>query len=166
VKTANFPRATIEGTRGWNFPFGTTEEDWLISITDANGSDADVEFRFDRILFMKFNDTNKIGEGELSFEQAEEIARFIKEAREKKKNVWANCHAGICRSGAIVSLLIDLGWEYADSRASPGRIPNHLVYDRVRKHFPELKQSWDKPDIILPSSGSDPNIWIPAKDWK
>lgn len=166
MKTGNFPRGTIEGRRGHNFPFRTTEDDWLISITDHNGSDADVEFRFDRILFLKFNDTHKVGAGEISHEQAAEIAAFIKEARERRKNVWANCHAGICRSGAVVSLLVDLGWELADSSESPGRIPNHLVYDRVRKHFPELKQSWDKPEIIVPTSGADPGIWIPAKDWK
>lgn len=165
MKTANFPRGTIQGLQGRNFPFKTSEDDWLISITDFNGSDVDVEYRFDRILFMKFNDTLKPNDGGITPDQAREIAEFIKEAREKQKNVWANCHAGICRSGAIVSLLVDLGWELADSDASPGRIPNHVVYDSVRKHFPELKQSWDKPDIIAPDSGSDPRIWVAAKGW-
>lgn len=146
---------------GQNFPFKTSDADWLISITDSNGDDVEVEYRFDQVLFMKFNDTDKVGCGEITNDQAAEIARFIKAAREQQKNVWVNCHAGICRSGAIVSLLIDLGWEYADSDQSPGRIPNHLVYDKVRKHFPELKQSWDKPDIIVPET----DIWIAAKGW-
>lgn len=165
MKTANFPRGTIQGMNGHNFPFKTTEDDWLISITDFNGTDVDVEYRFDRILFLKFNDVNETGRHGISIDQGAEIARFIKEARKQKKNVWANCHAGICRSGAIVSLLVDLGWELADSPESPGRIPNHMVYDTVRKHFPELKQSWDKPDIITPDSGSDPMIWVSAKGW-
>ena len=162
MKTANFPRATIQGLNGHNFPFKTTEDDWLISITDFNGSDVKVEFQFQRILFLKFNDTQKIGEGEISDAQALEIATFIKEAKARQKNIWVNCHAGICRSGAIASLLIDLGWEYADSAESPGRIPNHLVYDKVRKHFPELKQSWDKPGIIV---GKEIDIWVAAKGW-
>ena len=104
---------------------------------------------------------NKVGKGEITNDQALQIATFIKEARDLKKNVWANCHAGICRSGAVVSLLVDLGWEYADSAESPGRIPNHLVYDKVRKHFPELKQSWDKPGLIVPET----DIWVAAKGW-
>lgn len=162
MKTANFPRGTIQGINGHNFPFGTDENDWLISITDSNGTDVKVEFQFQRILFMQFNDTQKIGKGEITDDQAAEIARFIKEAKELGKNIWVNCHAGICRSGAIVSLLVDLGWEYADSRESPGRIPNHLVYDKVRKHFPELKQSWDKPGII---TGQEVDIWVAAKGW-
>lgn len=161
MKTANFPRATIRGHGGHNFPFRTTEDDWLVSITDFDGEDLKVEYRFDRVLYMKFNDTDKVGKGEITDDQAQEIANFIKEARDLKKNVWANCHAGICRSGAIVSLLIDLGWEYADSDESPGRIPNHLVYDKVRKHFPELRQSWDKPGLIVP----EVDIWVAAKGW-
>jgi hypothetical protein len=160
MKTANFPRATIQGINGQNFPFKDSKYDWLISITDFNGTDVEVEYQFERVLFLKFNDTDKVGQGEISNDQALEIATFIKEARDLKKNVWVNCHAGICRSGAITSLLIDLGWEYKDSSQSPGRIPNHLVYDKVRKHFPELKQSWDK-DIILPET----DIWIAAKGW-
>ena len=163
MKTASFPRATIQGINGHNFPFKTTEDDWLISITDFNGTDVAVEFRFDRILFLKFNDTCEIGKGEMSNDQAAEVAQFIKDAKALQKNVWVNCHAGICRSGAIASLLIDLGWEYADSSESPGRIPNHLVYDKVRKHFPELRQSWDKPGII---TGEAVDIWVAAKGWK
>ena len=161
MKTANFPRGTIQGYRGHNFPFPVTDDDWLVSITDSNGDDVKVECRFGRVLFLQFNDTDKVGKGEITNDQALQIATFIKEARDLKKNVWANCHAGICRSGAVVSLLVDLGWEYADSAESPGRIPNHLVYDKVRKHFPELKQSWDKPGLIVPET----DIWVAAKGW-
>lgn len=160
MKTANFPRATIEGVNGQNFPFKDSKYDWLISITDFNGTDVKVEYQFERILFLKFNDVNETGRHGINIDQGAEIARFIKDARKQEKNVWVNCHAGICRSGAIVSLLIDLGWEYQDSDQSPGRIPNHMVYDTVRKHFPELKQSWDK-DIILPET----DIWVAAKNW-
>ena len=170
MKTANFPRGTIEGVRGFSFPFPVGEDDWLISITDSNGDDAKPEMNFAKVLFMHFNDTTKVGKGEITKHQALEIATFIKEARALQKNIWVNCHAGICRSGAVVSLLVDLGWEYANSTYSPGRIPNCLVYDEVRKHFPELKQSWDRQELIVPEveiiSGNDPRIWTPAKDWK
>lgn len=162
MKTANFPRSIIAGNEGFSFPFSVGKDDWLISITDSNGDDVKVGAAFEKVLFMQFNDTQKIGCGEIQQWQALQIATFIKEAKALQKNVWVNCHAGICRSGAITSLLIDLGWEYQDSPVSPGRIPNHLVYDIVRKHFPELKQSWDKPDLIV---DEEVDIWIAAKGW-
>lgn len=161
MKTGNFPRAVIEGVGGYEFPYTVTPEDWLISITNSCGDDAKVQAPFGRVLFLQFNDTDEVGKGEIHNDQAAEIANFIKAAREQQKNVWVNCHAGICRSGAVVSLLIDLGWESAESYLSPGRIPNHLVYDKVRKHFPEVSQSWDKPGIILPET----DIWVAAKGW-
>jgi len=166
MKTANFPRDIITGKAGFSFPFEVTSDDWLISICSRNDEDARVEKKFDEVLFMKFDDVGSNHPGRITPAEAKEIADFIKAAREQQKNVWVNCHAGICRSGAIASLLVDLGWDYADSTLSPGQIPNHFVYDMVRRHFPELRQSWDKPDIILPESGADPKIWIPAKDWK
>lgn len=156
MKTANLPRSIIGG-KFKDFPCPVTADDWLISITDAGWFDADVEYPFERILFTHFNDTENEGEGEIQDEQAEEIAAFIKTARELKKNVWVNCHAGISRSGAVTQLLIDLGWEFHNSLKSPQRIPNCLVYNKVRQHFPELTQSWDS---------SNQDIWTAAaKDW-
>lgn len=145
MKTGNFPRAIIEQGR-----VPMTPEDWLISITDRTGEDATVPQPFERILFLKFNDTHKVGDGELDEGEARQIADFIKEGRELGKNIYANCHAGICRSGAVVSLMIDLGWEDLDDRNSPGRIPNFMVYGKVRQHFPEVRHSWDPP---LPDFG-------------
>lgn len=155
MKTANFPRAAVMNVAGRHFPFPVTEQDWLISICDHDVPNATIHYPFDEILFMRFDDVSEEGPNlaSISGEQAAEIANFIKRARAEKKNVWVNCHAGICRSGAIVSLLGDLGWEVVKHAESPGRIPNHLVYDKVRKHFPEVRQSWDPP------TKSD-DIWI------
>lgn len=165
MKTANYPRDIITGRAGFSFPFEAGDNDWLISICSRNDEDAPVEKNFGKVLFMKFDDVGAGRDGRITACEGHQVADFIKEAKEKKKNVWVNCQAGICRSGAIVSLLVDLGWEYADSSVSPGRIPNHYVYDVIRKHFPELKQSWDKPEIIKPISGADPSIWVPANKW-
>lgn len=157
MKTGNFPRSVIIETYG-RFPFATDEDDWLISIADKDALNANPKARFGRVLFLNFQDvelntadgkmTDKAREalakmGAITPAQGEQIAEFIKEARDQKKNVWANCHAGICRSGAVVRLLSELGWEVADHDLIPDRIPNLLVYNRIRKHFPELHQSWD-----------------------
>lgn len=142
MKTGNFSRALI--TEAYTeFPWPVTDDDWLISITDAGWHDAEVKKPFGRILFTHFNDTQTEGEGEIQDEQALEIANFIKEARALKKNVWANCHAGICRSGAIVAICADLGWIPQKHPTIPTRLPNSLVYNKIRVHFDELKHSWD-----------------------
>jgi hypothetical protein len=145
MKTGNFPRVFITHHRLYFVP---AEDDWLISITDEDGTDAETNYTFGKVLYMKFNDTTKIGDGEITPHQAEDIADFIKEAKAEGVNLWVNCHAGVCRSGAIVSLLGELGWEIAKNVGSPGRIPNWLVYDQIRKHFPELKQSWDPEQLM------------------
>jgi hypothetical protein len=149
MKTANFPRATLVNK---NFPFTLTEKDWLISITDKGGVNLlQTKDIFNNVLFMQFQDTNNtdpMANG-ITDAQALEIAEFIKDAKHFKKNVWVNCHAGVCRSGAIVSLLIDLGWEFQDSSMSPMRIPNYLVFKKVSSHFDELKQSWNVSDNTL-----------------
>jgi predicted protein tyrosine phosphatase len=142
MKTANFPRSYIIETYG-RFPFHCDEEDWLISIADPAAYNAVPKARFDRVLFMNFADVEEDNCGGIGEDQAAQIADFIKEARTLKKNVWVNCHMGMCRSGAVVRLLGELGWEIASYSGQPERIPNLRVYEMVRKHFPELQQSWD-----------------------
>lgn len=157
MKTANFARSAIIETYG-RFPFETSEDDWLISIANKDSLNAVPKAKFNKVLFLNFQDIelNTPGQketdksrkwladhGAITEAQAEQIADFIKEARDGGKNVWVNCHAGMCRSGAIVRLLTELGWEDKRYPGQPDRVPNLLVYNRVKRHFPELTQSWD-----------------------
>jgi predicted protein tyrosine phosphatase len=154
--TANFPRSAIVETYG-EIPFPIGQNDWLISIANKDALNANPKKPFGRVLFLNFNDvdltTGAKGETEKSKEvlgslgaitdaQADQIAEFICDAREAKANVIVNCHAGICRSGAVVRVLGELGWEIRDNY-SPKRMPNMLVYNKLRKRFNELAQSWD-----------------------
>lgn len=166
MKTANFPRAAVMNVAGRSFPFPVSKDDWLISICDRDVPNATIAYPFDKVLFMQFDDVSEEGPAAITAEQAKEIATFIIAAREQQKNVWVNCFAGICRSGAIVSLLGDLGWEIVKHAESPGRIPNSLVYNRVRVHFEELRNSWEQE----PRSGCFycpyiPDIWVAAEGW-
>ncbi len=140
--TANLPRYAAMRANLWPLD---SSKDWLISISDLYTPPVDIpDGKFERILFSIFCDTSDedIRCGGITDEQAQEIADFIKEARIEQKNIWANCHAGISRSGAIVTVLLDLGWEFQETGLSPVRIPNTLVYKKVAKHFEELNQSW------------------------
>lgn len=139
--TANFSRACIE--RG--IPFAIEPNHWLISIADKDAEPAAVVNPFDRILFLHFDDEedshnpNAMTEKDLA-----DIVSFINEARQHDASVWVNCHAGICRSGAIVEVLEMLGWTVADHWMVNKRIPNRLVLQSLRRCFPEIRQSWEE----------------------
>ena len=145
VRTANFPRSVINEINGNYFPFVVDEDDWLISITDTDSLNAVPKQEFGRVLFMSFNDCDYKSAGRMTEAQADQMAEFIHEAMKLEKNVWVNCHMGICRSGAVVRLLSELGWELAD-KYSPERRPNMHVYQTLRKRFGQLRQSWDDAD--------------------
>lgn len=126
--TANFPRSVINESYG-KFPFYTDDDDWLISIRDPATYPVDIKPRFGRVLELEFLDVDLLKiDGGFSPELAEETVRFIAEAKKLKKNVWVHCHAGVCRSGAIVEFLIDQGWKLKDHELVPGRVPNPRVY--------------------------------------
>lgn len=141
--TANFPRVDIEH----RFPFEVGAKDWLISIAGHDMEPAKVKAPFNRILFIHFDDVEEdlefLNEKAITEQQAKIIADFIKKAQATDKNVWVNCHAGMCRSGAIVEVLALLGWQIVEG-FSPQRIPNRLVFNLVRQQFDELLNSWEK----------------------
>lgn len=140
--TSNFSRAAVCGhlTR---FGEEIGEKDWLISISDKNFFPAPVAYNFEKILFMDFHDTIVADDG-LTDEDARMMAEFIKEAKEKKKNLWVNCHMGVSRSGAVVELLSQLGWTVREDLRSNDRVPNVLVFNKLAEHFPEITYDFKK----------------------
>lgn len=142
--TGNFSLERI--TSPGAFPFEVAERDWLISITDPDFGDASVFPKFGRIERFRFWDEEFPGPGAtglFSDQDAERMAEFIKQAEQQQANVWVHCHAGICRSGAVVMVLVDLGWEHCENWhycAKP--IPNRLVSKMLSSRFEQLRQSW------------------------
>ena len=62
-------------------------------------------------------------------EQAAELVRLLKHAQENHMNVVVHCHAGICRSGAVVEVASMMGFTPADRL----RIPNMRVKYKMMK---------------------------------
>jgi protein-tyrosine phosphatase len=62
-------------------------------------------------------------------EQAAELVRLLKHAQENHMNVVVHCHAGICRSGAVVEVASMMGFTPADRL----RIPNMRVKHKMMK---------------------------------
>ena len=69
-----------------------------------------VQFEF---LDAEDEDIEKYGYDEgflISDRQAEELVEFLDYALEKDMNVLVHCHAGICRSGAVVEVASIMGF--------------------------------------------------------
>ena len=64
----------------------------------------------------------------ISDEQAEELIEFLDWALEKDMNVIVHCHAGICRSGAVVEVASMMGFTPTDRFRQPNlRVKNKLM---------------------------------------
>jgi hypothetical protein len=71
--------------------------------------------------------------------QALRLARFINEVQTVQGNLWVNCHAGISRSGAVVDILLRLGWTEHRFTMQERRFPNPRVWGKLAKHFTETR---------------------------
>jgi predicted protein tyrosine phosphatase len=58
-------------------------------------------------------------EAKISDEQAAELVRLLKRAKENHMNVVVHCHAGICRSGAVVEVATMMGFTPSDRYRQP-----------------------------------------------
>lgn len=80
-------------------------------------------------------------EAKISDEQAMQLVGLLIHAREKSMNVLVHCHAGICRSGAVVEVGTMLGFTATDRFRQPNLRVKHkmmkvlgLTYDSDEKH--------------------------------
>lgn len=78
------------------------------------------------------DDIDKYGYDEgflISDKQAEELIEFLDYALEKDMNVLVHCHAGVCRSGAVVEVASMMGFTPTDRF----RAPNLRVKSKMMK---------------------------------
>jgi predicted protein tyrosine phosphatase len=80
-------------------------------------------------------------ECKISDEQAAEIVRLLQHALDKSMNVLVHCHAGICRSGAVVEVGTMMGFTATDRFRQPNLRVKHKMmkalgwtYDANEKH--------------------------------
>ena len=138
MKTSNFSRNQVSDPRFLVDSKNFTGVNWLISISDTDTRGAQIKLPMNKTLHMRFNDISLPFEGAISDYQASSLAQFIQQAKAANANLWVNCHAGVSRSGAIVEILQYLGWEIQEEIRSRRRVPNALVYEKLRKLFPNV----------------------------
>jgi protein-tyrosine phosphatase len=66
-------------------------------------------------------------EVKISDDQAKEIVRLLQHALDNNMNVMVHCHAGICRSGAVVEVGTMMGFTATERL----RIPNMRVKHKM-----------------------------------
>lgn len=66
-------------------------------------------------------------------EQAEQIARKLLEWESRGLNIIVHCHAGLCRSGAVVLAMVERGYDdpILENEDKYERIPNKYVFDKI-----------------------------------
>ena len=117
--------------RGMHFDAGTNS--MLIRIQDPATEFRKVKHSFKEVYEFEFLDAEDgddfPDECMIQDEQAEEIIRLLNRAIENRMNVVVHCHAGICRSGAVVEVAEMMGFVPSDRY----RIPNLRVKHKLMK---------------------------------
>ncbi len=115
----------------------------LIQIKDPdfkNFVSSPQQHLFKDILQLSFFDDEDDKIDSISDIQAKQIADFLLNAKQNEFNVMVHCHAGICRSGAVVEAGTLLGMTVPDGVNR--RIPNLRVFNKVRKEL-GFFSSWE-----------------------
>ena len=112
----------------------------LIQILDPDEGFPRPKHQFNEIHQFEFLDVEghgytNFGDGEITdvsdalitTEQAQQIAKLLLRARDKKMNVIVHCHAGIFRSGAVAEVGVMLGFVDTGAFRSPNRLVKHSI---------------------------------------
>lgn len=104
----------------------------LIQIVDPDIKHPTPKYPFKEIYKFKFLDIEEQDHPyAITDEQAKQIINILKKAKENNSNVIVHCHAGVCRSGAVVEAGVALGFDDTEKY----RQPNLLVKQKLFKEL-------------------------------
>lgn len=119
----------IDAKQGWHI--GIDRKTYLIQISDVGYKQPNAKYTndFKDRLCLNFDDVeNEFDMSGITEYQAKLIAEFLQKAKMDNANIVVHCHAGICRSGAVVEAAMSIGYNDVEGR---NRIPNSLVKRKV-----------------------------------
>lgn len=104
----------------------------LIRIQDPATEFGKIKYPFKEVYEFEFLDAEDEDgfpdECKIQDEQAEQLVDLLKRALENRMNVVVHCHAGICRSGAVVEVASMMGFTPADRYRQPNvRVKNKMM---------------------------------------
>jgi predicted protein tyrosine phosphatase len=132
----------------------------LIRILDPGSEFGVIKRTFKEVYEFEFLDAEDEDgfedECKIQDEQAEQLVNLLKRAMENRMNVVVHCHAGICRSGAVVEVASIMGFTPSDRY----RQPNLRVKHKMMK---VLGLTYDSNEKTSSTGGwiSDAGIMIP-----
>lgn len=107
------------------------ENSMLIQISDPPGDHPTPKRKFKEVHQFDFLDAEDSDdfpeEAKISDEQAAEIVRLLTHALDNCMNVVVHCHAGICRSGAVVEVASMMGFTPTDRYRQPNLRVKHKM---------------------------------------
>ena len=117
---------------GWHYDCG--DNSMLIQISDPPGNHPTPKRTFKEVHQFDFLDAEDTDHGDrfpeeakITDEQAAEIVRLLQHALDKSMNVVVHCHAGICRSGAVVEVASMMGFTPTDRYRQPNLRVKHKM---------------------------------------
>ena len=128
---------------GWHSEMG--ENAMLIQIADPATFFPTPKKSFKQIHqfeFLDAEDDDKFDDDfKISDEQAEKLVALLIHARESSMNVLVHCHAGICRSGAVVEVGTMLGFTATDRYRQPNLRVKHKMMKALGWTYDENEES-------------------------
>jgi len=107
------------------------ENTMLIRIQDPATEFKPTKYNFKEVYCFEFldaeDDDGFPDECKVSDSQANELVMLLSHAMEKNMNVMVHCHAGVCRSGAVVEVGTMMGFTATERL----RIPNMRVKHKM-----------------------------------
>lgn len=114
---------------GWHYDCG--DNAMLIQIADPATFFPEPKRQFKEVHQFEFLDAEDGDrfpeEAMISDEQAAELVRLLQHAKENRMNVVVHCHAGICRSGAVVEVASMMGFTPSDRYRQPNLRVKHKM---------------------------------------
>lgn len=103
----------------------------LIQIADPATFFPEAKYEFretHRFEFLDAEDDDRFPEeAMISDEQARELVGLLQKALDRSMNVVVHCHAGICRSGAVVEVATMMGFTATDRYRQPNLRVKHKM---------------------------------------
>ena len=135
----------------------------LIRIQDPATEFGKIKYPFKEVYEFEFLDAEDADgfedECKIQDEQAQQIVGLLQRAQENAMNVVVHCHAGICRSGAVVEVATIMGFTPTDKYRQPNLRVKHkmmkvlgLTYDSDEKSY-DVNGHTTESGIIVPFKG-------------
>jgi predicted protein tyrosine phosphatase len=76
-------------------------------------------------------------------EQAAELVRLLQHALENRMNVIVHCHAGLCRSGAVAEVGVQLGFNDSEKFRAPNLLVKHRMMQALGWTYDSNEQPYE-----------------------